>query len=525
MREVESSDPAPDAASEAPVGLARRHLLAAGGALGLGVSAFALPASSAAASPPPLGSDADPDDDEEAIRARGANGPIFQAITRTNSPEHVVIVGAFTAYDDIVLGSGNSFKPQILALSADGAIDATRSAAFAQPPVSVPLRGVVEHTRTIGGVTDRGLLIRHADPVIGTLEFGPTTQTEFSGRFLFRLKADGSLDTEFNANIPLMGRSKKSGIGDPSVGLAQSLSQVAPRVMLVHSDGAILLAGDFNEVAGSAAQATLADASGSRLSRFGALRLNADGSLDTGWSPGIGDPDLDAAPIAASDDFSASIGSPDMIIVDDQVVLAFRQRKLKTTSTVKYLAPEGQSGAREVHLLSVTDGATVGAFPAFDAGVTPFAVTATSDDTIIVTRQFSTALEVLLYPRSDGAYTLAATQPTPQANPGGATFAPAVPLTLGGDRFVVSRTGGTPQEPVVDVTLLTYAPADGGLEAGPWASVVPITGSGVAGVATLNTGRIVACGIFSSIQGEPRNNIAFIEADGTLVALPAIPPL
>jgi len=349
MREVEPSDPAPDVASDAPVGLARRRVLAAGGALGLGVSALALPSSSAAASPPPLGSDADPDDDEEAIRARGANGPIFHAITRTNSPEHVLIVGAFTAYDDIVLGSGNSFKPRILALSADGAIDATRSAAFAQPPVSSPLRGVVEHTRTIGGVTDRGLLIRHGALVVGEFVFEPTTQTEFSGRFLYRLKADGSLDTEFNANVPLMGRSKKSGIGDATSFPGIVIAQVEPRVMRVQSDGAILLSGGFNEVAGSAAQSTLADVNGTRLSRVGALRLNPDGSLDTGWSPGIGDPELDDATIAATDDFSGLTGSPDMLIVDGLVILAFGGGlKAQTTSATKYPAPEGQSGARDV---------------------------------------------------------------------------------------------------------------------------------------------------------------------------------
>ena len=68
-----------------------------------------------------------------------------------------------------------------------------------------------------------------------------------------RLNADGSLDTSF----------------DPGTGadnFVQALAQQA--------DGKVLIGGSFNDINGTA--------------RNGIARLNADGSLDTGFDPGTG---------------------------------------------------------------------------------------------------------------------------------------------------------------------------------------------------------------------------------------------
>lgn len=87
--------------------------------------------------------------------------------------------------------------------------------------------------------------------------------TNFNGtaiKYFCRINADGSLDTAFQANL---------GAGFSSAGAAADINDI-----LVLTNGQILIAGDFTTVNG--------------VSRVGVARLNADGTLDTGFLPAGG---------------------------------------------------------------------------------------------------------------------------------------------------------------------------------------------------------------------------------------------
>jgi uncharacterized delta-60 repeat protein len=138
----------------------------------------------------------------------------------------VLIGGSFTTFDGVV-------RARIARLNADGSLDTSFD----------PGSGADGAVRSVVVQADGKVLIGG--------EFATVDDTERNG--IARLNADGSVDTSF----------------DPGSGASALVYDVA-----VQSDGKVLVGGGFTTFDG--------------LPRNCIARLNADGSLDTGFDPGTG---------------------------------------------------------------------------------------------------------------------------------------------------------------------------------------------------------------------------------------------
>jgi len=197
----------------------------------------------------------------------------------------IYVTGGFVSYD-------GATRPGLARLKADGALDPS----FDPPTPNGQVNRILP-------LADGGLLIAGTFTAIGGT---PRAQ-------IARLKPDGSLDTTFNpaadfngvigsialqadgkivvggdftefGNLPRLGIARLNPDGSPDTSfVAGTASAESVRVKFIRraADGKFVIAGDFNQVSG--------------VRRPGLARLNADGSLDAGFTPAGGaDPNLTA---------------------------------------------------------------------------------------------------------------------------------------------------------------------------------------------------------------------------------------
>jgi uncharacterized delta-60 repeat protein len=157
---------------------------------------------------------------------RGLNGMINCTAIQTDGK--IIVGGSFTYYNDAPLNNHS-----IARLNADGSIDATFNA------------------ETSGSVS--AVAIQSDGKIIIGGSFTSLNGTAINN--IARLNANGSIDATFN----------------PGTGLN---ANAIIRAVSVQSDSKIIIGGNFTSYNG--------------ISRNGIARLNADGTLDTGFNPGTG---------------------------------------------------------------------------------------------------------------------------------------------------------------------------------------------------------------------------------------------
>ena len=217
----------------------------------------------------------------------GANNLVASVAVQPDGK--IRITGVFTMYND-------QTHNRIVRLNPDGSIDPTYAVgtgadgnlwrAFEQPHGKVIVtgdyanfnnvpRGRISRLNAVApvpldpGFVATGVLtneiVYSAVPLAdGKIVVGGAF-TSFNGvpmGRIVRLNADGSLDSTFNPG---------AGV---DVGTFPVTAGVYPHGLVVQPDGKILIGGPFEAVAG--------------VSRNGVARLNANGSLDTGFDPGTG---------------------------------------------------------------------------------------------------------------------------------------------------------------------------------------------------------------------------------------------
>ncbi len=168
----------------------------------------------------------------------GANGTVYSAVIQPDNK--TVFVGDFNAYDTVP-------RNCVERMNADGSLD---TGFLASPNSGID--------NADGGVVTCVALSTNGNIYIG----GDFTSFNGTTRYsIARLTANGSLDTNFN----------------PGIGVT---TQIAPNVpgtvsaMLLQPDGKVIIAGEFTAV--------------NATNRNNIARLNPDGSLDTSFDPGIG---------------------------------------------------------------------------------------------------------------------------------------------------------------------------------------------------------------------------------------------
>jgi uncharacterized delta-60 repeat protein len=154
----------------------------------------------------------------------GDDGYIHASAIQSNGK--IVIGGSFWSYD-------NASRGCITRLNANGTLDTTFNSEV----------GADTYVRAIAIQSDGKILIGG--------DF--TTYNGTSRNYIARLNADGTLDTTFN----------------PGMGADSSVRNIA-----IQSDGKIVIGGEFTTYNGT--------------SRNYIARLNADGTLDTTFNPGVG---------------------------------------------------------------------------------------------------------------------------------------------------------------------------------------------------------------------------------------------
>lgn len=173
--------------------------------------------------------------------ARLSNSGAFDTTFVTGGAEDAVNVLALYTNSQVVIGGnftfiGNTRSTRLARLNDNGSLDTAFTTAMGTGP-----DGIVDAL----AVQDDGKV------VVGGrfFNFNGTTR-----RHIARLNADGSLDTTFNP-----------GTGPNNI---QIIS------IIIQPDGKMLLCGDFTSFAG--------------VPRVGLVRLNADGTVDTGFDTGVG---------------------------------------------------------------------------------------------------------------------------------------------------------------------------------------------------------------------------------------------
>lgn len=148
-------------------------------------------------------------------------------------------------------------------------------------------------------------------------------RNEPTSALIVRVAADGTHDTAFNSNVPVIAGGRFNQAFD----------------VLVRSDGAnagkILIAGDF-------ATATPAGG-GTAVNRFGLLQLNTDGTLDTTFAPDwsyMTDPDTFVTPTGRA---LLVLGGGDVIVAGSRIANAAADAPVNDHATM--LRVNGSTGA------------------------------------------------------------------------------------------------------------------------------------------------------------------------------------
>lgn len=209
----------------------------------------------------------------------GANGPVDVVVVLTNSGQ-LLVGGQFTAYNTLP-------RNYLVRLNPNGAVDPAFDPGtnFNGPVVAL---AVTPTNYYVGGyftnVADSGLsfLVRlHPSGLLDTNFFGGLTGVDNYVAAL-ALQRDGSLVvggqfTRINGQPRLrIARLQPSGALDPTWSPQAGANDLV-RALAVQADGKILLAGDFTQVNG--------------VDRPRIARLNADGTLDLSFDPGMGPDD------------------------------------------------------------------------------------------------------------------------------------------------------------------------------------------------------------------------------------------
>jgi len=166
-----------------------------------------------------------------------SDGNVYAVATQADGK--VVIGGQFTRFRNI--GGGDSLRNNLARFTSDGSLDESFYA---------PTNGMV---RTVVIQPDGKVLIGGDFTTVQPNGGAPVTRNRIA-----RLNSDGSLDTAFNPNF--------GGLLQPQV-----------HALLVQTDGRIVVGGTFTTVQPNGAAAP--------TTRNYLARLNADGTLDTGFNP------------------------------------------------------------------------------------------------------------------------------------------------------------------------------------------------------------------------------------------------
>jgi uncharacterized delta-60 repeat protein len=408
----------------------------------------------------------------------GAQGVVYSIGLQADGK--VVIGGGFSAVNDVALSN-------IARFNADGTLDTTFSATVAEPGAVVSSLAVLGDGRiviggffgVVNGVNQNGVARLNAD---GTLDMtfqdrpiGPeregvlslalqgdgailiagtfTTVAGVSRPYVARLTADGRLDESFRSQAP--------GINRPVYSVA------------TQSDGKALIGGSFTSVDG--------------VSHHYVARLNFDGALDASLRNGISGADGAVSSLALQTDGKILIGGRFSQVHD---VSRNGVARLNADGTVDVGFQSSVAGS----LVSINSIALQNDGRVLIGGV--FA-TINSQSRLNIARL-----------NSDGTLDSGFQNGLSGAN--GAVYSVAAQtdgkVLIGGLFTSVNGEGRS------NVARLN---ADGTLDSA-FLNGLAGTDGGVAAVAVQLDGKVVLGGLFSTVNGESRNRIARLNADGTL---------
>ena len=361
----------------------------------------------------------------------GANGGI--RTTAIQPDGKIIIGGTFTSYN----GTGRNY---IARLNIDGSLDASFN-----PGIG-------------------------ADSLISTIIIQSNGKIIIGGNFatyngtarnrIARLNTDGSLDAGFN----------------PGTGVEVSGTSLGIFTTLIQSDGKIIIGGDFNSYNGTG--------------RKNIARLNTDGSLDAAFIPGM----WSAGPGLTTTIYTTSIQSDGKIIVGG----AFNSYN--------------GTGRNNVARLN-SDGSLDGGFnPGSGANDIIFSSSIQSDGKILIGGSFSsynaTARNYIARLNTNGSVDISFNSGA-EIGPNSSLF--TIALQTDGKILIGGFLNSFNERDPIHITRLNN---DGTLD------IIFNPGTGANGVidaiAIQSDGKIIIGGRFTSYNGKARNNIARLNADGSL---------
>ncbi len=360
----------------------------------------------------------------------GANSPAWGLARRPDG--RVLVVGAFTSFDGVS-------RPRIAGLNPDGSLDASFD----------PGAGANATVKSIVLQPDGKALIAGAF----------TTFNGVARSRIARLDADGSLDPSFEPG---------TGVGPDPHGSIVELQALA-----LQPDGRVVIVGEFTTYAGTA--------------RSRIARLNADGSLDPSFDPGLG----------ASGAVNAVVIQPDgrLLIVGEFTsydgVNRHRIARLNSDGSVDpSFDPGAGVGGAPVIVAQQLDGKVLvgGAFSSYDGATRINAARLNPDGSLDPTFDVGTG-------------------PIDSISPSVRAFALQSDgrLLIGG---WFTSVNGTARVGVA--RLFADGSVDTGFNPGAGAS------QGLLVVTLQPDEKVLIGGWFTSFNGEPRRHIARLNADGSL---------
>lgn len=361
-----------------------------------------------------------------------------QVLAVTVQPDGKVIVGG-----DFADASSRGARRYVARLNADGSADTAFNPA--KDATSIVGAGFNNEVSSVALQADGKIIVG-----------GKFTQIDNeTHKGLARLNADGSLDHSF-APVP------DSGI---SIG---SVSAVA-----VQADGKIVIGGQFTTV--------------NNVARQSIARLNADGSLDTGFDPGDGAGTF--RPVNAL-----------AILSDGKIVIGG-----------SFDAVDGMPHTMNLARLNADGTVDKG----FDAGLTSDAsvdsVTVQADGKILLTGVFLNVLRLDADGRLDSGFKLGLDVDNPIES---LALQPDGKILLGGSFTTIKG---------VDSRCIARLNTDGSLDA----DFVPGTVTGglfsvVKALTVQPNGKILLGGDFTDVAGTTRNYLARLSGDTTATSLPTV---
>jgi uncharacterized delta-60 repeat protein len=349
----------------------------------------------------------------------GANG-IIQSTT-IQADGKIIIGGEFTSYN----GTGRNY---IARVNADGSLDTGFN----------PVTGASGAIRSTAVQSDGKIIIG-----------GSFTSYNGTGRNnIARLNADGSLDTGF----------------DPGTGANDIIWSTA-----VQSDGKIIIGGGFTSFNGTA--------------RNRIARLNADGSLDTGFDPGLG---------ASNTILSITVQADGKIIIGGD-----------------FTSYNG-TGRNRIARLNTDGSLDISFNPGSGTNNTIYSTAMQADGKMIIGGQFTSYNGVgrnnIARLNTDGSLDTG-------FDPGTGANAPVYSTAVQADGKIIiagnfNRYNGTGRSRIARLN------ADGSIDTG----FDPGTGANawILSTAVQADGKIIIGGAFTSYNGTVRNSIARLNADGSL---------